>query len=245
MRYGVLKPAARGTRALSNSNGMDHLKLTRRFVSSAICLLAAFATALGLATVSAWRLTYPHDPVSGLGMNWVFGAVSVASVGVVLACVWSKSLPMQLLLVLWLSLNLILWRVGTSWLGVVHPVGYVAELAHAFQLPPAGMYAVLAVLVAYLFLFSSGLALWHQLAARYEIKATCEKCGGHIVFARKNLGQQTQCPHCEHPLKLRPSGKLKMSCFFCQGHLEFPTHALGTKLPCPHCHQDITLIEPK
>ena len=224
---------------------MDRLKAIRWFVASAIFLLAAFAFALCLATLSARPVTFPRDPVTGLGMDWIFWGVGAVSVFVVLACIWSRSAPMQLALLLWFSLYFILWRFGWLWLGVVHPGVYFTELAPAFHLPPVWMYALVAMLVLYLFLLSGGLLVWNRIASRHEIKILCSKCGGHIVFSETNLGQQTPCPHCRSLIKLRLPGSLKMSCFFCQGHIEFPSHAMGKKMPCPHCQKDITLVEPK
>lgn len=224
---------------------MDRLAISRRFVASAVFLLATLASILALGNASAMRLTLPRDPVTGLGMDWVVWGVTVASGVVVLVCLKARSLQVQLALVLWFGLNLILWRVGWAWMGVRDPTGYFTELARAFHLSPALLYSLVAGAVSYLVLASGSLIVWHQLASRREVKLTCEQCGGHVVFSSKILGQQIPCPHCGHTLKLRQPGNLKMFCFFCQGHIEFPSHALGTKMPCPHCQKDITLVEPK
>lgn len=224
---------------------MDRLTISRQFVASAVFLLAAFATILALGNWAAVQLTLPRDPVTGLGMDWIFWSVSAASGIVVLICLKSRSFQIQLALVLWFGLNLVLWRAGWAWLEVRDPAGHFTELARAFNLSPALLYAIFAVVVGYLVLASCGLIVWNQLASRREVKLTCEKCGGHVVFSSKVLGQQIPCPHCGHTLKLRQPGNLKMSCFFCQGHIEFPSHSLGTKMPCPHCQRDITLVEPK
>ena len=224
---------------------MDRLIISRRFVASAVFLLAAFATILVLGNWAAIPLTLPRESVTGFGMNWVFWGVAAASGVVVFVCLKARSLQVQLALILWFGLNLVLWRVGWAWLNVQDPAAYFTEPAHVFHLPPALLYAVVAVVVSYLVLASSSLIAWNQLASRSEVKFICEKCGGRVIFSRKSLGQQLPCPHCGHTLKLRQPGNLKMSCYFCQGHIEFPSHALGTKMPCPHCRRDITLVEPK
>jgi Zn finger protein HypA/HybF involved in hydrogenase expression len=224
---------------------MNRLVISRRFVASAVFLLAALATVLALGSVAAIRLTLPREPVSGLGMDRVFWGITVSSGIVVLVCLKSRSLQVQLALILWFGLNLVLWRAGWAWLEVRDPVGYFTELARAFQLAPGLFFALVAGVVSYLVLVSGSLIAWNQLASRREIKLTCEKCGGHVIFSRNSLGQQLPCPHCGHALKLRQPGNLKMSCYFCQGHIEFPSHALGTKMSCPHCQRDITLVEPK
>ena len=224
---------------------MNRLVISRRFVASAVFLLAAFATILALGNGTTIRLTFPREPVTGLGMDWVFWGVSAASGIVVVVCLKSRSLQVQFALVLWLSLNLVLWRIGWAWLEVRDPAGYFTELARAFHLSPALLYALVAVAVSYFVLASGSLIAWNQLASQREVKLTCEKCGGHMIFSRNSLGQELPCPHCGHTLKLRQPGNLKMSCFFCKGHIEFPSHALGTKMPCPHCQCDITLVEPK
>lgn len=224
---------------------MNRLVISRRFVASAIFLLAAFATVLALGNWAAIRLTLPREPVTGLAMNWVVWGVTAASSVVVLVCLKSRSLQVQLALVLWFGLNLVLWHVGWAWMEVREPVGFFTETARAFHLAPGLFFALVAGVVSYLVLASGSLIVWNQLAGRREAKLTCEKCGGHVIFSRKSLGQELPCPHCGHALKLRQPGNLKMSCYFCQGHIEFPSHALGTKMPCPHCQRDITLVEPK
>ncbi len=223
---------------------MDRRIISRRFVTSAVFLLAVFATVLALGNGAAVRLTLPRDPVTGLGMNWTLWSVSLVSVIVVIVCLKSRSLQVQLALLLWFGLDLVLWRLGWAWMEVRDPANYFTEAARAFQFSPAWFYTPAAGVASFLVLMSCGLLVWDQLASRREVKIICEKCGGHVIFSRKSLGQQLPCPHCGHPLKLRRPGNLKMSCYFCQGHIEFPSHALGTKMPCPHCRQDITLVEP-
>jgi uncharacterized paraquat-inducible protein A len=83
-----------------------------------------------------------------------------------------------------------------------------------------------------------------NLEAAAPLRMSCPACGGHIKFSKRNLGQQTPCPHCQKAVTLRRDENLKMSCFFCNGHIEFPAHAIEQKLKCPHCHMDIGLKEP-
>jgi Zn finger protein HypA/HybF involved in hydrogenase expression len=227
---------------------MDRTKSIRWFVGSAVTLLAALAVALVVTNLSCLHLTHPRDPLSGLSMApvfWIFAAVMVVGV---IGCIRIQSPRLLLILILWLSGNLIAYRLGLLWMGVPGMTGYLTPIAHTFGLPSGLTTGLLSVVILYLFTGSLGLLSWSVATGPEELplKASCQKCGGHVAFSPHNLGFKIPCPHCQTVLTLRGADEtLKMSCFFCRGHVQFAAHALGTKLPCPHCKKDITLVEPK
>lgn len=227
---------------------MDRAKFIRWFVSSAVTLFAALTVVLVVTNISCLQLTHPRDPVSGLSMSlfsWIFAAVMIAGV---IACIRIQQPRLLLLLILWLSGNLIAYRLGLLSMGVPGMTGYLTPIAHTFGLSGGLTSRLLSLLILYLFVGSVVLLVWSVATGPEELplKASCQKCGGHVAFSPRNLGFKLPCPHCQTILTLREADEtLKMSCFFCQGHVQFPAHALGTKMPCPHCKKDITLVEPK
>jgi|SRR6478609_9818477 len=227
---------------------MERTQAIRCFVGSAMLFLAALSVALVVANISCLQLTHPRDPISGLSMSltfWILAAIMIAGVS---SCIKIQQPRLQLILVLWLSGNLIAYRFGLLWMGVHGVTGYLTPIAHTFGLSGGIVSGLLSSVILYLFTGSVGLLIWSVVAGPKDLplKASCQKCGGHVAFSPRNLGFKIPCPHCQTTLTLRGADEiLKMSCFFCQGHVQFPAHALGTKMPCPHCRKDITLIEPK
>lgn len=220
--------------------------LIQYFISSAIALLAAFAAALFLCNIAHAKLVAPRDPLFALRTNTLFWILGSEAVVLALACVYTRPPRLKLGLVLWFAATVVTYRLGLQWQGVHSLSGYIASLAHTFNLSNAFAITFLDLLFSYLFMGSAALLLWDCLTGREEVqlKATCIHCGGHIAFSSGNLGQKTLCPHCSKETTLHKPGMRKMSCYFCKGHIEFPAHAIGEKIHCPHCNMDITLKEP-
>lgn len=220
-------------------------KLTHYFVSSVAALFGAFSAALFLCNIAHARLVEAREPLFGLPtstFSWILGTGAIA---VALACVFVRPSGFKLGLVLWFAASVVIYQLGLQWLGIQNLSGYIAGLAHAFNLSNSLAMTFLDLLFSYLFIGSAALLLWDYLAGpeEVELKGTCMHCGGHMAFSSRSLGQKILCPHCSKETTLRKPGMLKMSCYFCRGHLEFPTYATGEKIQCPHCKMDITLKE--
>ncbi len=179
---------------------------------------------------------------------WILGSLFLAGA---LVCLFGRRPLVQLMLALWLAVNLIIYRVGFDSMGGQHgSQGYLGDMASAFGLPPYTVSRLLDVAVGYLFVGSLLAMVLSWMVQRRQrvnpsLKMACAHCGGHIEFYKRNLGQTIGCPHCRTETTLRhPAENLKMNCFFCKEHIEFPAHSLGYKIKCPHCKKDITLKEP-
>lgn len=226
-------------------------KLTRAFVLSAGGLLLAAALARFFIFVENSPLL--HRPDALLGIPLQLGVVLVGGVelGVALACLFGTRTGLQAALLAWASLNYLVFRIGLVWMGVHQEwtcIGSLTDPLHLARGNSGGTTSY--VIPSYLLVGSFAALLWPWLRRVFPpasafAKMSCPGCGGHIKFARHNLGQEIPCPHCKAGIILRKPENLKMSCYFCHGHIEFPSHALGTKMPCPHCRKDITLKEPK
>ncbi|HEY5298230.1 MAG TPA: hypothetical protein VIK59_09910 [Verrucomicrobiae bacterium] len=218
--------------------------LIRIFIYSAGALLLAAASAVFMTNWANAGFGTAHDPIFGITIRNVFWIVGGIELAVALVCLFGRPTSLQLTLVLWLSINLVVYRLGLA--GSFR--GSIGNLSDVLGISPAMADGLLKIVVLYLLTgsFLSLLWLWMRKkfgAANGYLKTSCVSCGGHINFSTQNLGQKIACPHCQKETILRKPDLLKMSCFFCQEHIEFPTHALGEKIKCPHCNNDITLKE--
>jgi hypothetical protein len=230
---------------LSDHRALRAATLVRHAINLAGALLAASAAAVLLCLLGGAGFVAPHDPLLGVPARLVLSVYAAVAAAVALACVLGRPSATKALLVLWLTLNVVVYVVATRWTGQ-REIAYLADLAAVFHLQPATA-ARLAAL-AFVGMCCAGLVallgLWLGGYLAESRKMTCPACGGHIEFALRNLGQKIPCPHCRHEVTLRRPQNLKTNCFFCQGHIEFPAHAIGQKIHCPHCKRDITLKEP-
>ena len=221
------------------------------YAFGAILLFVAFATLWG-----SWykiNLVSATDPVTFLTMRTTLWVLAALELVVAIICLLGSNAIVQLRLVCWLALNFLLYQIALHWVGSSggFKAGYTG-IAAVFGSSVASVDMISKSLFVWLFVSSVGGLVWarwrkESFWVRCEhSKMSCPACGGHIQFASQNIGEHTNCPHCQKPVTLRPAEEnLKMNCFFCQGHIEFPAHALGSKMPCPHCKKDITLVEPK
>lgn len=224
-------------------------KLAHCFVNSAVALLAGVAVAFFIANLAATSLVQPHDPVLMVSMRTVFWIFGAAGLTVSLFCAFTSNLEMKNVLILWLSLDVVIYGFCFQW-GAAHDIlGYLGALAESFEISTSTVSTVLTVVFLYLLAGSSSLLILSWLQAILEeageyLRIPCPSCGGKIKFSPVNVGQQIPCPHCQTILTLRKPGELmKMTCVLCGGHVEFPAHALGQKIQCPHCAKTITLLK--
>jgi len=211
-------------------------------------LLVAAALVRFLVLLSPAQALVLPDPLLGIPLRWAVLAGGAIELAAGLFCLFGKNVRFQIAVLGWLATNWVIFRVGLLWLGV-HPQGtFLGMLTDPLKLAGTTTGYLVSGL-PFLFVGLCGWVLigcWLEQVGRKFARMFCPACGGHIKFARQNLGQKTACPHCRAGVHLRrPDERLKMSCYFCRGHIEFPSHALGTKMPCPHCEKDITLVEPR
>jgi len=222
-------------------------KWVRQFIQFAggLLLMAALLRFL-IATSSAQALALP-DPVLGIPLRIAVLLAGTLELAAALFCLFGRQTRLQLAGLVWLATNLVVFRVGLLWMHV-HPQGtFLGSLTDPLQLAGTKIGFVVGLLPFGFVVgsYAAASSVWRGARRQESLKMSCPGCGGHIQFARQNLGQRVPCPHCRASVTLRPPDEnLKMSCYFCQGHIAFPSHALGQKMPCPHCQKDITLKPP-
>ncbi len=225
-------------------------KLTFYFTNSAAALLAAMATVFFVGNLATGTLVQPHDPVLMVSMRILFWILGMAGLAVSLFCIFANNPQWKIALVLWLSLDLVIYGFAFQWSGT-HGLGtYLGAVAEPFGLSTGTSGFILTAMFVYLLVGSSfllGSSWWQKIReeAGGYLKIPCPSCGGKIKFPPADMGRQIPCPHCQVLLTLRkPEDRMKMVCVLCGGHVEFPAHALGQKIPCPHCAKTITLLQP-
>lgn len=226
-----------------------HETIIRCLINLSASLVVGLSVAAFIGIRASADFVASQDPIFGISTRTVFLLFAATGLGIALTCLSTRNMKLQLTLMLWLVMNAAVYAVGIQWNGSSHLGMYLGNVSGAFRLSPDTAWLLLKMIF---FLLLTGCAVplaWLQLnrskfEAAVPLRMSCPACGGHIKFSRRNLGQQTPCPHCQKTITLRRPNLLKMSCFFCKGHIEFPAYAIGEKLRCPHCHQDITLKEP-
>lgn len=222
-------------------------RLTHWFLLSAGVLLAWIGIdQIGKCLTGGVRFEVA-DPVIGIPIRYVLLFIGMASAAVAALCLFTARTMFLLALVLWVSANFCLYRIGLWLMDWAQPYWLASFLPGSWDISPRTGGVIQAGLTAYLLCGSmAGLIAQRRGGANEQlIRASCPTCGGHVGFPVLNLGKKISCPHCQTAMTLRqPDENLKMSCFFCQGHVEFPGHAVGQKIQCPHCRKDITLKEP-
>jgi hypothetical protein len=208
--------------------------------------LTAFFTATG----KSQPLDMP-DPILGIPIRYIVLFVGIVELAIAGLCLFTSRKQWSLMLIMWLMVNLSVYRIGLWTMGWHHPYWLLGSLMEALNISPLMADGIISLFSAFLLIGSLILLCFgkgDQVAVpNYvdeSLKMSCQFCGGHIKFATQNLGQKISCPHCQKHITLRKSDLLKMACFFCQEHIKFPAHAIGEKMPCPHCKMDITLKEP-
>ncbi len=221
-------------------------RMTTWFLRLAGGLLAFNGTATLVVVLQKPQMMAMPDPVFNISSLWLMLGAGFAELLLSLFCLSTSKRGFVLGLLSWLSLNLVVYRIGLSSVGWPHSYGYVAPLVNSLNISPFKADVILMAALGFLLVGSAAASWLDRKKARTSetLKMSCPSCGVHIKFATQNLGQKTRCPKCQAGITLCKPGLLKMACFFCKEHIEFPSHAIGEKMPCPHCKMHITLKEP-
>jgi len=182
------------------------------------------------------------DPIFGLPFRRLMLTLGATELLAAFLCLFTGKKTLSLGLVIWLSINFMVYRIALWNMGWHRSCGLLID---PLRLSLATTDLIFSLSSTFL-LVGSITALWlehRKLQASESLKISCHSCGGHIKFAIQNLGQKIPCPHCQTTITLRKPENLKMACFFCKKRIEFPAHALHQKISCPHCKMDITLKE--
>ncbi len=228
-------------------------KWNKFFVASAgVILLAAAVNRFLIAFGNAQVLSLP-EPMLGIPLRYAVLAVGAFELLVAVICLFGKRVGIQIGWLAWLATNYAVFWIGALAMHYQLQGTCLGSLTDPLQLSRGTTGLVLAWIPVYLVAGSYTTLAWVWVEHRAErlrqlalesLKIPCPACGGHIGFARRNLGQKMPCPHCQKVIALEMPGTLKMTCVLCGGRVEFPSYAVGEKIPCPHCAKSITLLRP-
>jgi hypothetical protein len=227
----------------------------RYFGDSAAALLAAVAAAFLLCNLATGALVQPHDALLTISTRTLIWILAAGAFALAMVCIFAGNSRFKLALVLWFSLNLVVYELGLYWTEAHGAIGYLGGLAGTFGLSASAADGILRAVFLYLLTGSATLLVWSwvqkpvktAMIAPQEperLKMTCVLCKGHVEFSVLNLGHKIPCPHCRRTITLMRQLEIKTSCAACNGRIEFPIDALGQTIPCPHCATPITLQRP-
>ena len=134
-------------------------KFIHAFINSAGALLLAAASALFISNWANADLVEPRDPIFIISMRhlfWVLGGITLA---IALACLFGKPGSLQLMLILWFSANMLLYRLGLVFMHIYGGFrGFLNSPAVSFEISASLANAVLYASIFYL-LIGRGLSL--------------------------------------------------------------------------------------
>ncbi|HXI72036.1 MAG TPA: hypothetical protein VNN22_16900 [Verrucomicrobiae bacterium] len=191
------------------------LTLIRIFIYSSGALLLAAASAGFLTNWASAGFTTPNDPIFKISIRHLFWIVSGVELAVALVCLFGRQIPLQLMLILWLSMNLAIYRASLTFLGMRGGFGgYLANLSDVFGISPNTTDTMLTMMILYLLIGGSISLLFPWVWTRMR------------------------------KFSVKANGQIKNSCPSCGGRIEFPVYGVGRKIACPHCMSTITLQKP-
>ncbi len=207
-------------------------KTIRLFTNSAGMLLLGLAAAMFIANCDSTGLTQPHDLVLGFSMRTLFWVAGLVELGVALVCLFGRQAWLKLALVLWLTTIFAVYQAGFLAIAAHRSFSlYLGSLSRAFAVTPRLTYWILNLVFLYLLIGSSMSLLWLWARSRNHVKMACGRCGGHIEFHVRAIGQRTACPHCAAEVMLQaPDGPKTAPPF-------------GVKPPAKPATNSFTLIE--
>lgn len=190
-------------------------KLASSLMMIAGAMLAAVASALVLANLSANVASSPADPVLGVSVYYLTWGIAAAAALIGGICLLGERASAQAMWVLWFAVNLLVYVGGLYWTGQWTLTTFVqmANVAEMFDLSASSVAALVVAMLGYLLI--AGLVVcfssWRQRRAGVQgkgaagpetFKISCVHCEGHIAFPSTRLGEVLDCPHCRKPITL-------------------------------------------
>ena len=134
-------------------------KFIHAFINSAGVLLLTAACTLFIGNWANPDLVEPRDPIFLISMRQLFWVLCGIGLAIALACLLWKGSSLQLMLIVWFSVNLLLYRLGLILMHVRGGFrGFLNSPAVSFEISTSLANAVLYALIFFL-LIGSGLSL--------------------------------------------------------------------------------------
>jgi hypothetical protein len=141
------------------------MKWARCFIISAAVILALTGGAKLFSAFGPARLLDSPDPMFGVPFRHLMLLTGVLEVIVALFCVWTSSPYVSALMISWLSVLFVAYRVGLHWLGAGdRPCGCLGTLTDALRISPQTADGIMKALLGYLLLGSCALLLARRTA---------------------------------------------------------------------------------
>lgn len=135
-------------------------RLIRVFIRSCGVLLLITASAKIISTMGSARILNTNDPIAMIPFRYMFLGVGTIEIAVALFCfVGRKSTP-QLLTILWLASNFLLYRIGLVVVGYHRPCNCLGNLTDALPLSSDTIEVILRIILVYLLTGSYLGLLW-------------------------------------------------------------------------------------
>jgi hypothetical protein len=142
-----------------NSNSQNPL-LIRIFLYSAGVSLFVTAIAKIISFNGSSGVLKLKDPVFGVSFNILLLIVGLLELLVALTCFLNSSVKLRALAVACLASNLLVYRIGLSWMNYKRPCHCLGNLTDALHIPPQTAETAMKIILLYLLLGSYNTLFW-------------------------------------------------------------------------------------
>lgn len=171
----------------------------------AMALTNLVRVAEGGAALRVW------DPLLSIPMWLGLLVTGIMELAAALFCLLGRPAVLPAGLIVWLAINLVIYRSGQIWQGTHWQWGSVGNPLETLRLFPQvtdlAMYGIMIWLLAggsvALVLLWEPATLRRQAELLKSLKIACPECQGHIEFPAHALGQKIACPHCKMAITLK------------------------------------------
>lgn len=141
----------------------------RVFLSSASVVLLGTGFAKFASGLTGGEVLRTYDPVLGVTLGTLFGWVGAIEVIVAVLCLTSRQMGLPVVLLLWLGVSFVAYRLGLWWVGGPAYCSCLGTMTAVLRLSPVTVDLALKLALAYL-LVGSVVSMW-TLVRQAGIKA--------------------------------------------------------------------------
>jgi hypothetical protein len=134
------------------------------FIHSSGVLLLITAIAKIISATGGARVMLIPDPIIGISYRYLLIMVGLAELMVAIILLFGQRVNLKIILLAWLSTNILVYRIGLIWVGFKKPCGCLGTLTDALHISPTVADSIMKIVLAYLLIgsYAALFMLWWQ-----------------------------------------------------------------------------------
>ncbi len=146
--------------------------IANRFVRFAAIILIITGGAKIWSALGSAKVLIVSDPLVGMEFRYLLLLVGIIELLVAFICLLSRRDLLRTLLVVWLSTNFLIYRLGLRMIDWHKPCSCLGNLTDALYIPPSIADLVMKIILAYLLIGSYATFFWLWRQNRKAVSAT-------------------------------------------------------------------------